>query len=243
MSDMFHRFYSDFLTVITESTGDVIIYFTLVLLFVLIIFISYYVYNRRKYYKISHQIPARLVREHLNTIIKNSNALRSSLFNEKDLADIADLEEVSTAPKPPAENTDAMIALEREKRELENELKVLRDSMSEDIDTDLTAIIKERDELLDAISDYKILEDDLANLKKLKEENKELKAKLGTPGEAEVEAAPAPAEEEALEAAEESEIEVTAQGESEAEVKAEAVSEEEKTSEDLLKEFEKMLGQ
>jgi|GEM_PF-3529001 len=247
MSDMIHRFFSDFLTVITESTGDVIIYFSLVLLFVLIILIFYYAYNRKKYYEISHQVPARLVREHLNTIIKNSNALKSSLFNEKDLADIADLEEVRAAP---AGNADALQVLEDEKAELENELKVLRESISsEDIDGDMNAVIKERDELLDALSDYKLLEDDLVNLKKLKEENKELKAKLGeAPSEVLEEDATKLEVEAAADVAEEGEEAVEAvaedlKAEDSAEVKeAQDLTEEEKSSEDLLKEFEKVLG-
>ena len=176
MSDMIHRFFSDFLTVTTESTGEVIIYFSLVFLLVVVIFIIYYAYNRKKYYEISHQVPARLVREHLNMIIQNSNALKSSLFNEKDLSEIADLPEVSASP---AKATPGLEALQKEKEELENELKVLRESMSGEEAPEISEIIKERDELLDAISDYKVLEDDLVNLKKLKEENKGLKAQLG----------------------------------------------------------------
>jgi hypothetical protein len=234
MSDAIHRFYSDFLTVITESTT----------LFVVIILIFYYAYNRKKYYEVSHKVPARLVREHLNTIIQNSNALKSSLFNEKDLSDTPDLEEVSGAPAKVV-SQDALAALQKEKEELENELNVLRESISSDeVPADMSEVLKERDDLLDAISDYKLLEDDLVNLKKLKEENKELKAKLG--GEAPSEEA----EKEEVEAVEE--IAEEAKEPAEEELKAEAkeevketkeLSPEEKSAEDLLKEFEKMLGQ
>ncbi|RLA63316.1 MAG: hypothetical protein DRQ88_05790 [Epsilonproteobacteria bacterium] len=220
MSDMIHRFFSDFLTVTTESTGTVVIYFSLVFLFVLVIFIIYYAYNRKKYYEISHQVPARLVREHLNTIIKNSNALKVSLFNEKDRDDIEDLPEVSATPLKTAP---AVEALQKEKKELENELKVLRDSIGGEENIEMNDVIKERNELLEVISDYKALEEDIVNLKRLKEENKELKEKIGS-GE------------------EEQTTPVTEEAPTKEVPKEEASKEKDKSSEDLLEEFEKMLS-
>ena len=39
-----------------------------------------YFYNRKKYHNLKHQIPASVVKNYLDSIIQNSNALKSSLF-------------------------------------------------------------------------------------------------------------------------------------------------------------------
>ena len=42
--------------------------------------ISLYIYNRKKYHNLKHQIPASVVKNYLDSIIQNSTALKSSLF-------------------------------------------------------------------------------------------------------------------------------------------------------------------
>ena len=50
------------------------------LLLVTITLIGYWYYNRKKFHQLSHQIPASVVKNYLDSIITNSNALKSSLF-------------------------------------------------------------------------------------------------------------------------------------------------------------------
>ena len=107
----------------------------------------------------------------------------------------------------------------------------------------LDELTAERDTLKEDLAQYDIIEDDLADLKRLKQENEQLKSALDggdlpAPEAAPAaEAAPAPVEEPVAEAAPEP---VAAAAEPEAEPAADA--EEDKSPEDLLSEFEKMLG-
>lgn len=151
----------------------------------------------------------------------------------------------------------------------------------EGLKAELEMITKERDELRDRLREFEIISDDLANLKRLQQENEQLKRSLAAQGgeapvqEESAEATPAAdvsellsdlgqgAEEEATgnsEALEEFLNTSEDQPESKEEAPAEAANEEElvaamdeekkdeeapkaeKTPEDLLSEFEKMLG-
>lgn len=51
-----------------------------VLFIILALIIVYWAYYRRKLHELSHQIPASVVKNYLDSIIANSNALKSSLF-------------------------------------------------------------------------------------------------------------------------------------------------------------------
>ena len=122
----------------------------------------------------------------------------------------------------------------------------------------LAAVTKERDELKDKLQEYSIIEDDLANLKRLQQENEQLKKSLeasgGTVPEAAApvtepipaEPAAAPVEEPAAAAPAEEPIPAeepaaAAPAEEPAAAAPEAPTED-KSPEDLLSEFEKMLG-
>jgi hypothetical protein len=126
----------------------------------------------------------------------------------------------------------------------------------------LAEVTTERDSLKEDLAQYDIIEDDLADLKRLKQENAQLKAALegsggSVPEAAPVaEAAPAPATESVptaepepaesepvavAEAAPEAAAEPAAAAPAE-EVAAAPAAEDDKSPEDLLSEFEKMLG-
>ena len=118
----------------------------------------------------------------------------------------------------------------------------------------LAEVTTERDSLKEDLAQYDIIEDDLADLKRLKQENEQLKAALegsggSVPEAAPVaEAAPAPvAEPEPAAAAEvtpepEAVTEPAAAAPVEEVAAAPAAAEDDKSPEDLLSEFEKMLG-
>ena len=249
MEDVVHRFFSDLSTVVIESSGELTILSLILLLFVIVILTGFFVYNRsKKLNKLDRQIPASLVRSYLNSIIKNSSDLKDSLF-------IDEGKEIAVDSK----NDIASLRNElKEKEKIINELVrqksaapvagapspiILQDQES---DKELEKIIKERDELLLKVSDYKKAEEDLANLKKIKEENEELKRKLGmevsSPQEEIItvkeEAKPVEEDSKILEFQNQKpqeEIKPAATGEDQ------EIAKEEKSAEDLLKEFEKML--
>jgi hypothetical protein len=122
----------------------------------------------------------------------------------------------------------------------------------------LAEVTTERDALKEDLAQYDIIEDDLADLKRLKQENEQLKAALEAGGgsvpapaaEAAApvaEAAPEPVAEAAPEPVAEPEAaapveEVAAAAPTEEAAAPEAAGEDDKSPEDLLSEFEKMLG-
>ncbi len=65
------------LTQFTDETMSIVI---AILVVVFSVLVAYWYYNRRKFHQLSHQIPASVVQNYLDSIIANSNALKSSLF-------------------------------------------------------------------------------------------------------------------------------------------------------------------
>jgi hypothetical protein len=300
------------------------------LVLLLVLFIGTWIYNKKKYQNLKHQIPADVVKTYLDSIIHNSAALKSSLFrgggDGVDASQIpsvlpvgglggGDSVGVSDGNVSSAELNAKIAEIARLKAELDNknnqvadlekklaqtqeeldkalariaELeKLLAESGSGDdtvLREQLNATIKERDELRDKLKEYGVIEDDLANLKRYKQENELLRKALEEAGKPipelgdeeapapepepepiaepapapEIETAPEPiAEPEpAPEAVEEPElpeppVEEPTNEEAPAEAEAEAAPEppadtssddDDISPEDLLSEFEKMLG-
>lgn len=50
------------------------------LLLVIVLFVVYWFYTRKKMQELQHQIPATVLKNYLDSVIQNSNALKSSLF-------------------------------------------------------------------------------------------------------------------------------------------------------------------
>ncbi|MBF0360030.1 MAG: hypothetical protein HQK49_03425 [Oligoflexia bacterium] len=288
--------------VFTHFNDETIIVLNLALFFVLSLIIAYWLYNRKKFHQLSHQIPANVVKNYLDSIIQNSTALKSSLFRGGGLdlgpgipsvvpvsglegkgvasgvsqemlhqknAEIASLntslaEKMNiirelegrlsnfkgdgSAQDGEIKKLKAKISeLEAEIARLQSELKDAKAaaaSGSGDSNALVDELTKERDELKSRLQEYEIIEDDLANLKKLQQENEELKKQLAEKGgEAPKQSAPPPppppppppkaAAPAAAPAAAAAAPEIAA---------APAAPGEEKSAEDLLSEFEKMLG-
>lgn len=129
----------------------------------------------------------------------------------------------------------------------------------------LAEMTKERDALKDELQQYDVISDDLANMKRLKQENEQLKKALSDAGGSvpdapaeeaapapAAEAAPAPVEEPVAEAAPaveeppapavEEPVAEAAPAAAQETAPAEAEGGDDKSPEDLLSEFEKMLG-
>ncbi len=65
---------------LTTFTDETIIISLMVLIVIFSILMVYWLYNRRKYRELTHQIPASVVKSYLDSIIQNSTSLKSSLF-------------------------------------------------------------------------------------------------------------------------------------------------------------------
>ena len=277
--------------------------------------VAYWVFNRRKYQQLAHQIPASVVKNYLDSIIQNSSALKSSLFRGGGLelgdgvsvpsvrpvqdlptgggtisseelgqknaeiaslkAQVGDKNQVITDLEAQLESAKLAASAESsgidpaEVEKLNGEINSLKEQLASAPtgSGDSEEITKERDELKSRLAEYEIIEDDLANLKKLQQENEQLKAALAKGGgsapaaeevaaaeepvaAAEEPASPAPAEVsgETAAAAEEvaaklDNVQDVAPASKEADVvEGQAAGEDGKSAEDLLSEFEKMLG-
>ncbi len=210
--------------------------------------VVYWIYYRRKFHQLTHQIPASVIKNYLDSIIQNSSALKSSLFRgggmdlpdgvpsifpvsglgsgpvnsgandevvaqknaeissmharlkEKDRT-IADLEArlsdaAASAGKGGASSEEVQL-LKKEVARLQKELATASAGSGGDaaIKAELGKVTKERDELKERLMEYEIIEEDLANLKRLQQENEQLKATIAQlkGGKVEVAAPPTPA--------------------------------------------------
>jgi regulator of replication initiation timing len=333
-----------FVREISEVTDETLMISFCILLIVTTALIAYWFYNRRKFRELSHQIPASVLKNYLDSIIQNSSALKSSLFrgggldvgqgipsvfpagdlpsgsvevsgasneeiNQKNaeiasltkrLADkdaqIVDINEqlkkaqAGAVPVSTGGGNDEEVAiLKAEIEDLRAQLAAAQAAPAPaaggggdtaELETQLASVTKERDELKERLMEYEIIEEDLANLKRLQQENEQLKATIAQGGGAAAAAAapaaeaaaepepaaeapaepepvaeaPAPAEEvpdvvpeatggEDLEAQMAAAIEDSAPAdEPAAEGDVPANEGEQKSAEELLSEFEKMLG-
>ncbi|GAB4010395.1 MAG: hypothetical protein Fur0010_02970 [Bdellovibrio sp.] len=310
---------------LTQFTDETITITLLVLVLFCAILIGYWIYNRRKFQELTHQIPASVVKNYLDTIIQNSTALKSSLFrgggleigegipsvlpvgqlpqgnvsvsvsneemNQKN-AEIALLKRKITEKDKTIEELENLLAeakaaggsdsdaseeigkLKSEVQDLKAQLKQASIDLAaaqavggsggdEALKGQLDEVTKERDELKDRLTEYEIIEDELANLKRLQQENEQLKKTIAElQGEAksatkeaapEPEANPDPADESGDDlmaqmaaamggdapAAEASPAE---EGGGDEELGVPANQGKQKSAEELLSEFEKMLG-
>ncbi len=226
--------------ILTNFTDETIMISLMFLTIVFCLLVVYWLYNRRKYRELTHQIPATVVKNYLDSIIQNSTALKSSLFRGGGLdigegipsvvpvRDFPSMNvEVSGASQAELSQKNAEIAslqsrlsdkdrivgdLERKLSELRGQLasasgadQNLVASLQAELDAahkriaeleallaqakaaggsnpqaekQLAAVSKERDELKERLAEYEIIEDDIANLKKYKQENEQLRKSL-----------------------------------------------------------------
>ena len=223
--------------VLTDFGQEAMIIIIGLLILVLGIIIIYWLYNRKKFHELSHQIPASVVKNYLDSIIQNSTALKSSLFrggglelgqgipsvlpvenlkrttvttgiSEEELNQknaeinrlkqqlsekngiIQDLETQLRSAGDPNASAKEIKKLQEEIVELKKQLveadkkaqeaKELgaKNASSDEMQSKLNVITAERDELKERLMEYEIIEEDLANLKRLQQENEQLRKSL-----------------------------------------------------------------
>lgn len=300
--------------ILTKFTDETITVFSLLLLVTMVGIIIYWFYNRKKFHQLSHEIPASVVKNYLDSIIQNSNSLKSSLFRGGGLdigngipsvvavgdlpssmsigigsggeevtqknAEIAALNQRLTdrqrqitdlertiqelsAGKGLGAETELLkkdlLQTQQKVRDLESQLAeaMTRAGGDAGLQKELASVTSERNEIRERLKEYAIIEEDLANLKRLQQENDQLKAELlalrkGGAQAPAVAVTPAP---QAAEVVEDDLEAAMAQAIAESKPAAKAPEEvavateeipteegEQKSAEELLSEFEKMLG-
>ena len=290
--------------ILTKFTDETITIFGMMLLLTTVILVAYWLYNRKKFRELTHEIPASVVKNYLDSIIQNSNALKSSLFRgggldigtgipsvvpvgdlpssssigvgsgaeeihqknaeiamlKQNLNDrskqISDLEkQLSDMASSKGGDGEALKSAQARAKELEAQLAEAKKSSGGDaqLQNQLNVVTTERNELRDRLKEYEIIEEDLANLKRLQQENEQLKAELaalrkGAPAPVAAPVpTPAPAPEPDLEA--EMAAAIADSKKAAPPPPAPSIDEdvpqmdgEQKSAEELLSEFEKMLG-
>jgi len=296
---------------LTKFTDETITISGLSLLFITCVLIIYWIYNRKKFHRLTHQIPASVVKNYLDSIIQNSTSLKSSLFRgggmdlgsgipsvmpvstlptsgsvsaaggvsseelNQRLAEIAALQKQMSEKNQLIADLEAQLAAsggggedvskyKEEIIELEEQLAAAQsagDGGAGELQKELASVTRERDEYKERLMEYEIIEEDLANLKRLQQENEQLKKSLAAAGGAVAAAAvvdtmddddepvAAAQPEEVVEELEDEVEEMEAVAEVEDSMEAaedtpmpEADGGEQKSAEELLSEFEKMLG-
>ena len=301
--------------ILTKFTDETITIFSLLLLVTMVGIIIYWFYNRKKFHQLSHEIPASIVKNYLDSIIENSNSLKSSLFRGGGLdmgngipsvVQIGDLpssksigvgvgsEEVSqknaeiaalhqklsdrqrqiqdlektiqdlSAGKGLGAESEILrkdlVQSQQKSKDLESQLAeaMARSGGDSEIQKELEFVTSERNEIRERLKEYAIIEEDLANLKRLQQENDQLKAELSNLRKGGAVSPPAAPVVNPAQVEEEDDLEaMMAQAIADsrpaaplaapqvmdlASTQAPAEELEQKSAEELLSEFEKMLG-
>ncbi len=221
----------------TKYNDEIVMIAASLLMTTLVVLFFYWDYNRRKFKKLTHQIPASVVKNYLDSIIQNSNSLKSTLFrgsgldigesipsvvpvqnlpssnalnsgipeevlNQKsaeitalrrDLADkekmVSDLEKQLTAAASGDDSSllDEIKSLKTENQQLKDRITELEGLLakakeSSGDDGAVSELVAELDELKEKLTEYEIIEEDLANLKRLQQENDQLKKTIADMG-------------------------------------------------------------
>ena len=176
--------------ILTQFTDETFTISLLILFFLFVILVAYWFYNKRKFNQLKHQIPASVVKNYLDTIIQNSNALKSSLFRGGGL-DIGDgIPSVLPTSNLPKTQVISDPALESQLNQKNAENSHLSKELSEK-----ESIIRDLEKRIQSSSgdqseEVEILRDEVANLRSsLELKDDELKNASNVPaGDGELEA-------------------------------------------------------
>lgn len=206
------------MTTLDKFTPEILVILTGLLVITTTLFLWLWFANRRTYNLLKHQLPASVVKSYLDSVIQNSNSLKSALFrgNSAELGtlptitpvlgggdnllasgagDAALREQLQQKLAELAAMQAQLAAAQNVKRDLEKTLSGAQERIKEleallakagpggsdaALAGELQKVSKERDDLREKLKEYEIIEDDLANLKRLQQENQQLKRSLGS---------------------------------------------------------------
>ncbi len=213
--------------VVTKFNHESLTIFSILLVLIFIILVAYWFYNRKKFHDLTHQVPAAVVKTYLDTIIQNSNSLKSSLFRGGGL-DIANgipsvvplsdlpssgvsigggedlnqkLAEIASLNQKLGDKQKHITDLEKRLQDLSSgksdggqEVETLRQEIGmlskklkeaeaksggdPELGNKVKSLESEKESLQEKLREYEIIEEDLANLKRLQQENEQLKNEI-----------------------------------------------------------------
>ncbi|MBT6325062.1 MAG: hypothetical protein HOJ35_03775 [Bdellovibrionales bacterium] len=185
---------TEILRTLTYFTDEFLLVFGSLSIIILSLYIAYLLYNRKKTNEIFQQIPASVVKNYLDSIITNSNSLKSSLLkggelvNEEGVPSIRPLDSLKNdgGTALASETKTEYTALKNEIDQKNNIINQLEDRVSElersmkkskvsDNVEDINQLAKERDELKERLLKFESLKDDISEIETIKEENESLK--------------------------------------------------------------------
>lgn len=180
--------------VFSKFTPEALIFEVLFVLILLTLYSAYWVLRKRKHGVLHHfsSVPPNVVKDYLSALMMDAEQMRAQLFGLLGSAGTpgptahlarptGDFSAALAALEAKmAEQTKAMEAMLAEKAKLEQELAALKLSgaVGGSSGGDNSALNDKIKQLESRLAEYSVIEDDLANLKRLQQENKTLKAQL-----------------------------------------------------------------
>lgn len=190
--------------VFSKFTSEALIFEVLFILLLLTLYSAYWVLRKRKH-GVLHEfsnVPPSVVKDYLSALMMDAEQMRAQLFGllggvggspvgfARPGGDFSAA--LAALEAKMAEQAKAMEALLAEKAKLEAELAAARAGGGGGTG-DNPELAEKIKQLESRLAEYSVIEDDLANLKRLQQENKQLKSQLSGAGAQPAPAAPAPA--------------------------------------------------
>jgi hypothetical protein len=201
----FHE--SPFVFIFSKFTSEALLFEALAIFSLLAVYCAFFVLRKRKFGSIEGQIPAGVVKAYLNELIVDAEQLRAQLFGLLSSAGVPaheipqrinEMQQQSTgsaflqAAGTGSNNAALEAKIAEQAKQIENfvtEKARIEAELTEAKNKGATAPtgdgqgekkLQEKIGLLEGkLAEYSVIEDDLANLKRLQQENAQLKAALG----------------------------------------------------------------
>ncbi|MBI4924341.1 MAG: hypothetical protein HY843_00325 [Bdellovibrio sp.] len=185
----------------SRFTAELILFESLIIFALLAFYSGYWILVKRRMGLSSSLIPAEVVKHYLGDLIINAEGVKTQLFGEVPLQgstkisasgamDFTLLEKISELENKINEKEKLIQNANKEKEKIEKELSQAKSAPSKEgfvsasgIQTaDVEALKEKIQNLEERLAEYSVIEDDLANLKKLQQENVQLKSLLNGSG-------------------------------------------------------------
>ncbi|MBI3535130.1 MAG: hypothetical protein HY072_06560 [Deltaproteobacteria bacterium] len=185
----------------SRFTAELILFESLIIFVLLAFYSGYWILVKRRMGLGSSLIPAEVVKHYLGDLIVNAEGVKTQLFGEVPLQgstkinasgamEFTLLEKISELENKINEKEKLIQNANKEKEKIEKELSQATSAPSKEgfvsasgIQTaDVEALKEKIQNLEERLAEYSVIEDDLANLKKLQQENVQLKSLLNSSG-------------------------------------------------------------
>lgn len=181
--------------VLSRFTPEALFFESLGILALLAGYTAFWINKKRKFGVIKQDVPAPLVKTYLNELIVDAENMRVQLFGLLSKAGMPAGTGVAIAGDPNAaariaaleaklaEQSRAIDGFASEKSKIEQELNAARSQAGSTAGAESAVAVAQLQEKVQSLegrlAEYSVIEDDLANLKRLQQENQQLKAQIG----------------------------------------------------------------